>query len=306
MASMSYLKVLTSDEVDSQPPEVDIVAIHGLSPFSDEHHAENTWTSNGKLWLRDFLPRKLPRARVMLFSYNANVAFDPVNLGVRQHAEKLLELLHLEREDVAHRPIIFFCHSLGGLVIKRALVIAQTTKEYADLKNATYGIVFFGTPHRGGNLVPLGKFVSWVIRYVTPGKAKNNLLDNLEKNGFFAEELREDFRQQLESYRLISYFEEDNTRIGGKDFGKIVERESATFGLSIDREITLGLSGDHSSICKFSSVEETNYRLVEGRVVQMVKEAVKVRENAERMLALQPTGTTIQDISLHEQDLRST
>lgn len=87
---------------------------------------------------------------------------------------------------------------------------------------------------------------------------------------------------------------------------QIVERESATFGLSIDREITLGLSGDHSSICKFSSVEETNYRLVEGRVVQMVKEAVKVRENAERMLALQPTGTTIQDISLHEQDLRST
>lgn len=75
-----------------------IVAIHGLSPFSDEHHAENTWTANGKLWLRDFLPRKLPRARVMLFSYNANVAFDPVNLGVRQHAEKLLELLHLERE----------------------------------------------------------------------------------------------------------------------------------------------------------------------------------------------------------------
>lgn len=92
-----------------------------------------------------------------------------------------------------------------------------------SLNNPSYGIVFFGTPHRGGNLVALGKLVSWTIRHATPGKAKNQLLDALEKDGFFADELREDFRQQLEDYHLISYFEEDNTRLMGKDIGKVID-----------------------------------------------------------------------------------
>ena len=91
-----------------------------------------------------------------------------------------------------------------------------------SLNLLSYGIVFFGTPHQGGNLVALGKLLSWTIRRVTPGNASNNLLNALERDGFFTDELREDFRQQLEDYHLISYFEEDNTRIMGKDIGKVI------------------------------------------------------------------------------------
>ena len=46
-----------------------------------------TWTADGKLWLRDFLPKTLPAARVLLFSYNANVAFETSTAGVREHGE---------------------------------------------------------------------------------------------------------------------------------------------------------------------------------------------------------------------------
>jgi hypothetical protein len=72
-----------------------IIAVHGLNPLGDNNHPENTWTADKKLWLRDFLPIKLPRARVMLSGYNANVAFNPVDLRVRDHAMALLEFLHL-------------------------------------------------------------------------------------------------------------------------------------------------------------------------------------------------------------------
>lgn len=75
-----------------------IIAIHGLNPLGDNNHSENTWTADQKLWLRDFLPLKLPKARVMLFGYNANVTFNPVDLRVRDHAMKLLEILHIQRE----------------------------------------------------------------------------------------------------------------------------------------------------------------------------------------------------------------
>jgi hypothetical protein len=54
---------------------VDIVAIHGLNG-----HYVNTWTTaleDGSQvnWLRDLLPKEVPNARIMSFSYNSTVLF---------------------------------------------------------------------------------------------------------------------------------------------------------------------------------------------------------------------------------------
>jgi hypothetical protein len=96
-----------------------IVAVHGLNPANKASHAELTWTAGGKLWLRDFLPKRLPKARVLLFGYNSNVAFETSTAGVWEQAENLLNLLDLHRKEDKNRPIIFLAHSLGGIVVKR-------------------------------------------------------------------------------------------------------------------------------------------------------------------------------------------
>lgn len=44
-----------------------IVAIHGLNG-----HREKTWSSNGHIWLRDFLPARIPKARIITWGYDAN------------------------------------------------------------------------------------------------------------------------------------------------------------------------------------------------------------------------------------------
>jgi hypothetical protein len=75
-----------------------IVAVHGLNPTNETFHAEDTWKSGDKLWLRDFLPELLPRARVLLFGYNSNVAFASSTAGVREQAENLLNRLWLKRK----------------------------------------------------------------------------------------------------------------------------------------------------------------------------------------------------------------
>ncbi len=49
------------------------------------------------MWLKDFLPNDLPNARIMLFGYNANVAFEPSTSGIHDQAEDLLGKLDLER-----------------------------------------------------------------------------------------------------------------------------------------------------------------------------------------------------------------
>jgi len=74
--------------------------VHGLNPRGDPEHPEKTWThTSGTMWPRDLLPGKIPYARIMVFSYNSNVALDVSESGVPQHANSLLELVQGIRED---------------------------------------------------------------------------------------------------------------------------------------------------------------------------------------------------------------
>ena len=52
------------------------------------------------MWLSedDFLPGKIPTARIFAFGYNSNVAFSSSNAGVNEQAKNLLFRLRLERQ----------------------------------------------------------------------------------------------------------------------------------------------------------------------------------------------------------------
>jgi hypothetical protein len=98
---------------------VDIVAVHGLNG-----HFQKTWqtTQDGQEvnWLRDFLPKQIPFARVLSFSYNSTVMFTKSVADIGTFSEQLLEdLLSMRSGLAASRPIIFVCHSLGGIVVKK-------------------------------------------------------------------------------------------------------------------------------------------------------------------------------------------
>ncbi|VUC21523.1 unnamed protein product, partial [Clonostachys rosea] len=123
--------------------KVDIIAVHGLNPRNkkDEAHAWDTWRSaDGRLWLRDDLPKILPDARIFLYRYNATAVYGSDQGTFSDKADELLEAIRAERDDIQNRPIIFLGHSMGGLLIKQALINAH---------NNPNGIGFFATPHRG-------------------------------------------------------------------------------------------------------------------------------------------------------------
>ena len=99
----------------------DIVAIHGLNG-----HFEKTWTTEGTdgarvNWLRDLLPKKLPNTRILAFSYNYLVQSGNSTAGILDFATQLLEEILTVRKTPAEkaRPIVFVCHSLGGIVCKQ-------------------------------------------------------------------------------------------------------------------------------------------------------------------------------------------
>lgn len=182
--------------------------MHGLNPFNHSDHAEVTWTaSNGKIWLKDFLPNQLKRpARIFLFSYNANPAFNSNSEGVHEQAKNFLNHLDLQRDDAPDRPLFFICHGLGGLVVKRAIVQAQQNRKYGRLLKSLYGLVFFATPHGGGNHAGLGDIVANIARAILH-TSKNNYLEALRKNSFFAEALRDDFRNRLDDFQIVTFYE---------------------------------------------------------------------------------------------------
>lgn len=124
-----------------------IIAIHGL-----DGHPEESWTAeNGKLWLRDFLPKVIPQARIMTYGYDAYThgRKELNDESVYNIARNMLARLASERQrtDVSHdrpvntwllipkktenRPIIFIAHSLGGLVLKEVSYnFTYALKEY--------------------------------------------------------------------------------------------------------------------------------------------------------------------------------
>lgn len=128
-----------------------IVAIHGLcgDPF--------TWTAaNGTMWLQHLLPSAVPNSRIMTYGYDAhipnsrNIYRNPIN----SHANNLISALSSLRAktESTQRPLIFVGHSLGGLVIKSALLrsaFAENDEENIQaIKSMTLGILFLGTPHQ--------------------------------------------------------------------------------------------------------------------------------------------------------------
>ncbi|KAL9114581.1 MAG: hypothetical protein Q9187_007434, partial [Circinaria calcarea] len=247
-----------------------IIAVHGLNPTNTEFHAEATWTVKDKLWLRDFLPLQLPSARVLLFGYNANVAFETSVAGVREQAINLLDRIVSKREEAEGRPIVFVAHSLGGIIVKRAMVEAKLDDSFKSLREATYGIAFFGTPHRGGNYAKLGDIVASITRGLLRNPS-NTFMEALTRDSLFSDTLVEDFRHQLEDYYVLSFFE---TLPMGR-LGLIVDQKSATLGLSGLRERQIALDADHTRVCKFESAEGDDYEQVSFNLGRLVKSAVK-------------------------------
>ncbi|KAK4444370.1 P-loop containing nucleoside triphosphate hydrolase protein, partial [Podospora aff. communis PSN243] len=149
------------------PPEdhkVDIIALSGLGG-----HAFGSFKERGgtHMWLRDALPYDLTHedtdrsmARVMTYGYESAVAGSKNMQNLEDLATSFHNSLLALVSAPAVKPIILVAHSLGGLIVKQAVITLSKSKNEDDqrLIQAIYGIVFFGVPHDGmdtSSLIPM-------------------------------------------------------------------------------------------------------------------------------------------------------
>ena len=101
---------------------------------------------------------------------------------------------------------MFVAHSLGGLLVKQALVEAQLNPLYACIKSSTQGLVFFATPHSGGNHAGIAESAAKFCSTLT-GEPTNSLFDSLQKHSLLSEISKDHFRHQLNDYEVLSFIE---------------------------------------------------------------------------------------------------
>ncbi|KAL7948403.1 hypothetical protein V8C42DRAFT_314325 [Trichoderma barbatum] len=241
----------TNGGLQALEPEIDVVAVHGLNFKGNPNHARATWHSQGSVWIRDFLPQRLGRpCRVMLFAYNSSPAKAAAGLRLDEHARMLLRCLKDKRKDTPLRPIIFLCHSLGGIVVKSALVEGTLDPAYRSIVRSTRLLVFFATPHLGGNYSGIGDIAAKIVR-TGLGAPSNDLLDGLKSGSRDVIRRFEQARHLPDNCLVISFYETENY---GR-LGMIVEKESAVINLPEDRERQVALKANHSKICKFPTAD---------------------------------------------------
>jgi len=253
---------------------VDIVAVHGLGGDWEE-----TWldSSTGKMWLRDFIPIQMPKARVFSFGYNSAFAFSHSILDIDGAALDLVSRLHDERQDSAKaRPIIFIAHSLGGIIVKRAMNVANERSDiWKSVSDSVIGVFFFAVPHRGSSTAFWGDFATVVVKFATVGTLGNrSFVKKLKNNSETFRLISKAFTQPAQKLTLIRTFYETE-KIKNQ---LIVGSDSATLGLN--NEIAVPVQGaNHRTICKFDDAEKQKYKPVHDALHSLFKKLEPFDDN---------------------------
>jgi hypothetical protein len=242
-----------------------------------------------------------------LYQYNATAVYGKDRDTFIGKANELLEAIRIERDEVEARPIIFLCHSMGGLLVKQALINAHNNPKYTPIKAATSGLAFFATPHNGGDwkLVSLGTMASKIA--MTAGFQKgDDVMEVLKSGSMFSDILEEHWRHQLLEYDIVSFWgglDDVSFAIHGvkyrafADFQKVVPRKSAHLGLPGSRENVVKLDADHRGVCKFgpSETDQDNLKLVRANIRDLYRVALKIGKGLALPSVVDERQATLED-----------
>lgn len=153
--------------------------------------------------------------------------------------------------------------------MKEALAISyHDSRRYSKLWMLTYGIVFFGVPHRGSNHAAWGRIAARIVQLFT-GEPNKSFLSSVEEGSNYSMRLSERFRPLLDAFKFFSICETMPEHFGidvglvslvssktmksmcsSDEVGQIVQPDSAVLGLPDSQEVKLYPNRTHRTICK--------------------------------------------------------
>ncbi|CAG8982619.1 hypothetical protein HYALB_00008111 [Hymenoscyphus albidus] len=267
-----------ADPKDAKVEKKSIVFVHGLGG-----DRIGTWTGVGKdadgkefkeFWPKTLLPEACSTARILSFGYNAYFAhlyhlFGPEEIAeelkIDDHSKTLFTSLIGLRDNTktSDRPVIFVCHSLGGLVVARALSqnYRDLDEKSTNLSSMTIGTLFLGTLFAGSAAAKYGHLAEGLYSL-----KRSERLATI--NDAFAKLLRPRDRSESRNFiEVATFFEEYPVRKLGKKTMTIVPKESASiFGFDLQ-----SIAAYHMDMTKLEGSYVPGYIDVSNKLKQWIK-----------------------------------
>lgn len=259
----------------------DLVFVHSLGGGS-----VRSWSDDdrpGTFWPEDWLAREdlIRSARISTYGYSSQVvATDPDRLlDFSDIAKDLLAKLRFSHNhegralDIGRVPLIFVAHSLGGLIAKKAYLLAMSdpNSTYGDIAESTAAFVFFSTPHRSLNKNILHN----ILLTCMPGWRFAHSEDPVKQSALRLQDLNEKFRDLASPLDIYSFYARPPVET---DYGKLALPPELTT-LEHPSETQIPLNASHSVITRYSSRNDPNYVSVRG-ALRVVIEKFKSRRKS--------------------------
>ena len=150
---------------------------------------------------------------------------------------------------------------MGGLVIKRAYILAQQKDDFISTARRIQAIFFLATPHRGADLAQL----LTKILNLSPGQRP--FVTDLHRNSLATQSINDEFPQHSQDLQLFSFYETLPTSYGvGKSL--VVDKDLAI--LNYVNERTAYLNANHRDVCKYASQNDPNYKTVRNALASAI------------------------------------
>ena len=205
-------------------------------------------------------------------------------MALPERAQSILSLLVGKRLE--QTPLIFICHSLGGLVVKQMLRLStdQHGTHEGKIAENTLGVIFLGTPHVGSNLA------LWADRFRLFFR-KTPAIDDLQLDSPWLLDLNAWYRNHAPKHAIQTLVFVENQPTKGVP---VVDKFSGDPG--IQDVYPIALDADHIEMCK---PEKPSYPMYV-RVVRFLEDLILVLPSGEGPLtsltphlAVRPPGDAL-------------
>ncbi|CAN8101834.1 unnamed protein product [Discula destructiva] len=259
--------------------DVDIVVVTGWNgkPFW-------SWKpeSSRHMWLRDWLGNDLAEsgcpARIFTYGYRAPVVASSNNASYHDYGENLLASLVDIRQGRQPAPLILIGHSLGGILIKQALMLAHRSANSAkrDIFESCVGLFMFGVPNLGLD--------NSALVTMTMGRQNEPFVRELGNDSLQLPELTRNFAAAFVAHNVKAFaiYERLDSHSVEKKNGRwsragplirMVTEHSAC-SLGVPAECVPSMT-NHSNLVKFSSRDVGTYQVVLREMTKVVNDVDK-------------------------------
>lgn len=152
-------------------------------------------------WSRHLIPKSLLTARVLVYGYDINVRHF-LGLSISKNtiydiALNFLKSLKAERRSQPSKSLVFVAHSLGEIVVKKALRRSYDFERHHNhlhqIYESTAVILFFETPHEGADPRGLLKLIAEKVVRAAEFAVNEHIVNTILPTSKRLRELRDEF-----------------------------------------------------------------------------------------------------------------